>query len=576
MLWRARLVLAKWLGFDIDEMRAKICTYRDNEKLLREKLNELKADQSNYASLLTEHERAQKTMRRCELQIATLELENARLRALPVPAAGSGAPFVPAATRLRDMLTALFEQYETTRGISCDAYCDTPQWHAMAEAQYLEAVVISHSTGLLSSSQAKQRAKASVARLQVGALHRVDGVFAQWGLGFRWQSFPSNEPFLVTTALVTRALIAAQGLADCLNMAREGLAGLTRLPYDEIMIDSRPIALPVYAPTLITHAMGLFSTAQARTRAVASVGRLRSGAMHREAANNAQLGPGFGWQDLSADAACLTTTALVVRALLAAEGLASGADLACEGLAGAGRLIRSALPEQPDLEVSVCRQDGIEPNPGKLALWAQSVMAGRERLQPDAATLNAASSVLAWLDGSFVSGLGWPSGATRPVFALRHQSWIVEALIAHSKTEIIHARAFAAFAAFSTGQGYSDSLTLAPNAVDEPAVEFPNGQTVVVRGEAARLGSLGALLGCFALLADKCGERGYWDRQIRCFPFHTLPDHFGVEFREEMHLARGLALALARLRADAPSSQTKAASHRTTGAMPIIYCREST
>jgi hypothetical protein len=217
--WSLRTQLARVLGFDIPRLNARI-------------------------------DAAGQVAERLKAQIAALELENARLRALPAPAAGSDTPAVPVATRLRDMLTALFEQYETTSGISCDAYCDTPQWHAMAEAQYLEAVMIAHTAGLLSDSQAGQRARASVVRLQAGALHRDVGSYAQWGLGFRYQDFRADEPFLVTTALVTRALIAARDLAGCADLAREGLAGLARLPRTEVLIAEQPVALPVYAPSL--------------------------------------------------------------------------------------------------------------------------------------------------------------------------------------------------------------------------------------------------------------------------------------------------------------------------------------
>lgn len=386
---------------------------------------------------------------RLKEQIRVLELANARLRTQSVTTSDSQDPTISTAARLREVLTVLFEKYETTRGISCDAYCDTPQWHAMAEAQYLEAVVIAHSTGLLSASQAKQRANASVVRLQDGALHRNEGAFAQWGLGFRWQSFPANEPFLVTTALVTRALIAAQGLADCLNMTREGLAGLTRLPHDEIMIDSRPIALPVYAPT---------------------------------------------------------------------------------------------LPEVVENTV---------------ALWAQVIKASNPLSDIDTEVVCDASLALDWLNGRFVPGLGWAYSTKRPVFDLMHQVYILEGLHAHPSATDIEERAIEVFASFRTSQGYIDSMTLTNRAMAIDKAERSGGQYPVFRGDrvlsaridAARLWSLGGLLVSFALFAMEGVRRSYWLSQIRRFPMHMLPARFGADFRQEMHLARGAALALKALRA---------------------------
>lgn len=377
-----------------------------------------------------------------------LKLKNSRLCAQSAPASDTQVSNISTATRLRELLTVLFEQYETTHGISCNAYCDTPQWHAMAEAQYLEAVVISHSTGLLSSSQAKQRAKASVARLQVGALHRVDGVFAQWGLGFRWQSFPSNEPFLVTTALVTRALIAAEGLADCTDMAREGLAGLARLPHVEVMIDGEAVTLPVYAPS---------------------------------------------------------------------------------------------LPEVVENTV---------------ALWAQVIRSSHALSESGTEVLSDANRALDWLSGRLVPGLGWAYSSTRPVFDLMHQVYILEGLFNYSRVTEIDERAIEVFAGFRTGSGYIDSLTLTSRDKALESAERSGDQYPVFRGnhvlsaraDPARFWSLGGMLGSFALFAQHSERRGYWLSQIRRFPIQMLPERFGADFRQEMHLARGAALALKALR----------------------------
>lgn len=417
-MWTARVKLARLLGFDIPRLLGQIETSRREASRLQDRID-------------------------------TLEAEVARARAQPAvlfpdadPAAG-----ITAAKRLRDLLTGLLDSYELTNGLSCDAYCDTPQWHAMAEAQYLETVAIAHSAGLISDGQAAQKARTSVARLRAGALHRETGDYAQWGLGFRWQDFPADAPFLVTTALVTRALMAANGLAAGVDLAREGLTGIARLP-------------------------------------------------------------------------------------------------------------RRAVSGVPDLRVPVYALGLEEVVENTVALWAQVTLTGSALLEPGAETLRDAERALDWLDRRFVPGLGWAYSEKRPVFDLMHQVYILEGLRAYPHATDVEARAIEVFAGFRTGEGYIDSLTLTTRTKALETAERSGGQYVVFRGEhvlsartePARLWSVGGMLGCFGLLAVEGAQRSYWLSQIRRFPFQMLPTRFGADFRQEMHLARGAALALKALR----------------------------
>ncbi|TQM90345.1 hypothetical protein [Roseinatronobacter monicus] len=415
--WSLRTRLARTLGFDIPRLNARLTS-------------------------------AGQESARMAARIEALELENARLRAAPAPVSAPLSPAVPTATRLRDLLSALLDTYESTRGISCDAYCDTPQWHAMAEAQYLEAVVIAHQAGLLSDAQARLRAKASVARLQSGALHRETGVSAQWGLGFRWQDFPSDEPFLVTTALVTRALAAADGLIPCAGLVQEGFRGLARLPRREVVINDKAVALPVYAP---------------------------------------------------------------------------------------------ALPEVVE---------------NTIALWAQVVLDNPELSESGSATLREAEQALEWLNGSFMPGLGWTYSKTRPVFDLMHQVYILEGLLCCRSINDPEQLAIETFASFRSGVGYIDSMTLSDRAKAIESVGrsgknyivFRGDRVLTARADPARVWSLGGMLGSFGLFAVEGKQPDYWLSQIRRFPVQMLPEHFGADFRQEMHLARGAALALKALR----------------------------
>jgi hypothetical protein len=384
---------------------------------------------------------------RLKEQIAALERENAYLKTLPEPRASS-VPATPMATRLRTLLSVLFDHYESSRGISCDAYFDTPQWHAMAEAQYLEAVVIARQAELLSESQATLRAKASIARLRSGAVRHEAGVFVQWGLGFPWQHFSADEPFLVTTALVTRALLSADMLVPCTDFVRQALGGLARLPRREVSTNSGTVALPVYAPS---------------------------------------------------------------------------------------------LPEVVENTVAV---------------WAQVVVSSRglSILQPE--TVGDAEKALSWLDQRFMPGLGWTYSAARPVFDLMHQVYIIEALLRHRGPRASEQRAIETFAAFRAGAGYIDSMLLTDRTKAIKSAERSGMRYVVFSGkhvltaqcEPARLWSLGGMLGCFGLLAIDGALTGYWLSQIRHFPMHMLPSWLGTDFRQEMHLARGIAHALMALK----------------------------
>lgn len=383
-----------------------------------------------------------------EMYAARLDQLEEELSALRLRREQQQQTGAPVANRLHDLLKRLLDLYETSGGISADAYCDTPQWHAMAEAQYLEALTIARSAGLLSQARAAQCAAAAVARLRDGALRREAGGYAQWGLGFGWQQFAADEPFLVTSALVTRALIGARDLVGCDDLAREGLVGLARMPRVELPDAEQPLALPVYAPSL------------------------------HEAVDNA------------------------------------------------------------------------------VALWAQAVSAGSSLSPPGPELQGEIRRALEWLDRRFVPGLGWAHSATRPVFELIHQVYILEGLGCHPGTTEREERAIEVFAGFRCGAGYIDSLTLttrdkALESAVRSGAHYPvfRGEHVLsARTDPARLWSLGAMLGVFGGFALEGTRRGYWLSQIRRFPLHMLPDRFGIDFRQEMHLARGAALALKALR----------------------------
>jgi hypothetical protein len=153
-------------------------------------------------------------------------------------------------------------------------------------------------------------------------------------------------------------------------------------------------------------------------------------------------------------------------------------------------------------------------------------------------------------------GLGWTYSAARPVFDLMHQVYIIEALLTHRGPRASEQRAIETFAAFRAGAGYIDSMLLTDRTKAIKSAERSGMRYVVFSGkhvltaqcEPARLWSLGGMLGCFGLLAIDGALTGYWLSQIRHFPMHMLPSWLGTDFRQEMHLARGIAHALMALK----------------------------
>lgn len=154
---------------------------------------------------------------------------------------------------LRLYIEKHLHSYELSRGIGVDAYCDAPQFHPMADGKYLQALAVLRSTGLISISHFQQRSFDACARIEINAMKFVEGI--SWGLGFSWRNLSSTEPFLITSAIVTRGLLDChcQGLVSeqVTLLLRLGGAGLKAWIRDiSIPVNEEHIALPVYSPNI--------------------------------------------------------------------------------------------------------------------------------------------------------------------------------------------------------------------------------------------------------------------------------------------------------------------------------------
>jgi len=352
------------------------------------------------------------------------------------------------ASIFRSKLEELLDCYDRAAGYSPDAYCATPQWHAMAEAQYLEALTIHSESGLLRPSDARILTLKSIERLAAGTVERIAGDYALWGLGFAWKDCPAKEPYLVTTAIVARALCGVRECSEAQALASEAFNGLKVLPHGDIAIEGKSIAAPHFA-------------------------------------------------------------------------------------AGIPQIVDNAI-----------------------ALWLHALQAASDSCISGQCTQSQRTFVTRWLYSRWREDLGWTYSENEDVIDLVHQLYIIDALLAAGTPHEVEEIALRTIAGFRLVDGYVDSMRISTlrSAIDSVTrsqsvvAAFRGGECLIVKRNPARLWSLGALLSCFGAFACKGHYGAFWRSQIRRFPVIHLSTEIGQDFRQEMHVAKGLACALVALR----------------------------
>lgn len=156
------------------------------------------------------------------------------------------------ATDLHNILKKSLHKYEEFDGYGSDAYYETTTLHPMADGKYLQSLAVLRSTGLMSLPHFQQRSLDACARIEKSAIKFEDGV--GWGLGFSWRNLYPTEPFLITSAIVTRGLLDCycQGLVSdrVVNLLSIGTAGLDGwIRNNSISVDDG-YGLPVYSPNI--------------------------------------------------------------------------------------------------------------------------------------------------------------------------------------------------------------------------------------------------------------------------------------------------------------------------------------
>ena len=161
---------------------------------------------------------------------------------------------MPTAKKVRSVIDTALLQYESDEGAGTDAYCTESIIHPMAEGKYLQILAALRRANLLSPVQLELRTNPVLERLQLSALRYFDDVFT-WGLGFSHRELLPDEPFLITSAIVTRGVFDChqEGLSsgrtlDFLKKAVDGLR--TWVQKLHCTSEQQSLTIPAYSPNI--------------------------------------------------------------------------------------------------------------------------------------------------------------------------------------------------------------------------------------------------------------------------------------------------------------------------------------
>ena len=182
-----------------------------------------------------------------------------------VPAGGS---------TIRDRALALLAAHAAAEGLGPDPYHAEPCVHPMAEAKYLMAMTVMRSLGAGSNRAVTDPAVAdAIGRLERGASRDPDGA-TSWGLGFEYKGAPASTSYVVTTAMVLRALaelvpVCPAGLLTRVDGLLEStyrwLADPERLTaVDGVRVPSYGPTVPLVAYNVVAYWAGAMAVAAAR------------------------------------------------------------------------------------------------------------------------------------------------------------------------------------------------------------------------------------------------------------------------------------------------------------------------
>ena len=191
-----------------------------------------------------------------------------------------------------------------------------------------------------------------------------------------------------------------------------------------------------------------------------------------------------------------------------------------------------------------------------VAAWADSILTKEFLTSSKQANETQARRALNWISSKYLPQIGWEYSADSTVVDLMHQTLIIEALINHQRDNLNEMKAIEVFSNFKSGFTWIDTIKTCslPEAIrvatnsKKSTILFRGNIVLITQGKKARQWSLGGILSCFGLLAEKGEEKEYWISQIRAFPYNQIDDYGDKNIRELMCLARGAALSLKALK----------------------------
>jgi hypothetical protein len=193
-------------------------------------------------------------------------------------------------------------EYKAAEGRGLDAYSDEYLCHPMADGKYLSTLAELYQSNIISLVQFSHSAASACKRLE-GVERFPFKQGACWGLDFSWRNLAVTEPFLITSAIITRGLLdcssevlLASQAANLLRLGRDGLKGWIREL--SIAVDDRGLTLPAYSPNIREPIYNAAAYALATLRLIdESEGRVPSNrdTLHAIEWIRLRRVPGLGW-----------------------------------------------------------------------------------------------------------------------------------------------------------------------------------------------------------------------------------------------------------------------------------------
>ena len=256
-------------------------------------------------------------------------------------------------------------------------------YHAMAEAKHLLGLAVLTRRRGLTQTELAQAADRAVPRLERANLS-ADPREALWGLGFPWGDRPADEPYLITTGLVAKALLAVLDIvehAPAQALAQRASQGLSAwLQTRTVAFEGAPF--PIYSPSVPEPVLNVAAVASASLLKAKRQGLVEDAGQAEAvlAVIEAEYVPGCGWPYQPRRRVCdLVHGCYILGAMMDWRGVPAMEDVAAEvlgaltspgGVHDAIRLLDSPLDKAGAPSQGLLRRSGgqwfsLDPGPAR-------------------------------------------------------------------------------------------------------------------------------------------------------------------------------------------------------------------